>query len=232
MQDDSMKSAGARHILSAAVAALIVLWAAGSADAQGYRREDPDWPCFQRLMPSLGAASFWNGPNIAAAGDWRQDPAVTALVEKITPRKIAVADGEAAIATFADAPDPAAQDKATALTRAFAGLLELTNQERGQLIARIKDLGARQRELSNLASHAQEELGAIPVGATGDEAAKRDDLQQRFLYVTQAFESTQRTMRYACDAPVQLEARLGSYARALQARLPDVAAAPAKDPSP
>jgi hypothetical protein len=37
--------------------------------------------------------------------------------------------------------------------------------------------------------------------------------------VTRAFESTQRTMRYACEVPVQLEARLGRYARFLQARL-------------
>lgn len=213
MQDHPMK-------IRLAIAALLLMLGT-PAGAQGYRGvEDRDWPCFQRLMPTLGAASLWHGPSLAAAGDWRQDPAVVALVEQIMPRKVAVPEGEAAIAAFADARDPAAPDKATALARAFAGLLELTNQERSQLIARIKDLGARQRGLADIASKAQEELAAMPVGVSGAEAAKRDDLQQRFLYVTQAFQSAQRTMRYACDSPVQLEARLGSYARALQSHLP------------
>jgi hypothetical protein len=236
MQDGAMRSEQSRRMRRLVVALLalaIAPSAAYPAGAQGYRgAEDRDWPCFQRLMPTLGAASFWNGPSIAAAGDWRQDPTVAALVERITPRRVAVADGEAAIAAFADSPDRAEQDKAIALTRAFAGLLELTNQERGQLVARIKDLGARQRDLASIASNAQEELSAVPVGATGEAAAKRSDLELRFHFVTQAFESAQRTMRYACESPVQLEARLGRYARALQSHLPDAAAARPKDGTP
>jgi hypothetical protein len=35
-----------------------------------------------------------------------------------------------------------------------------------------------------------------------------------------AYQESQRTLRYACEAPVQLESRLGDYARALQAALP------------
>jgi hypothetical protein len=239
MQDDTMKTEKLRRTqrrgpaLSAIALLVLTLGAANAAETQDYRRgADPDWPCFQRLMPTLGAAALWSGPSLAAAGDWRADPAVVALVERITPRKVAAADGEAAIAAFADAPERAAEDKAIALTRAFAGLLELTNNERGQIIARIKELGARQRGLANIASQAQEELSAIPVGATGDAAAKRNDLQQRFLYVTQAFDGAQKTMRYVCESPVELEARLGSYARALQARLPGAAAGGAKDATP
>lgn len=221
------------HLTAALLLLALALCSAEPADAQGYRqREDPDWPCFQRLMPSLGPSSFWTGPSIAAAGDWRQDPTVAALVERIAPRNVATADGEAAIAAFADSMEVAEQDKAIALTRAFAGLFELTNNERGQLIARIKDLGGRQRDLANIASRAQEELNAIPAGAPGEAAAKRNDLEQRFLFVTQAFESAQRTMRYVCESPVQLEARLGRYARALQSRLPDSAAGPAKAATP
>jgi hypothetical protein len=223
MQDHPMKSLR----LIVAASALVVALGANLAAAQGVRRgEDPDWPCQQRLMPTLGASSFWSGPSITTVGDWRQDPAAAALVEQITPRRVPVADGEAAIAAFAAAPDPAAPDKATALTRVFAGIFELTNQERSQLIARIQDLGARQRGLADIASKAQEELAAMPIGVSGAEAAKRDDLQQRFLYVTQAFQSAQRTMRYACDSPVQLEARLGSYARALQSHLPPSSPSP------
>ena len=62
-------------------------------------------------------------------------------------------------------------------------------------------------------------LNAIPPDATGDQAAQRDDIMQRRALVIRGFEDVQRTIRYACDVPVQLEARLGAYARALQAKL-------------
>ena len=58
-----------------------------------------------------------------------------------------------------------------------------------------------------------------PESATADEATRRSDLEQRFAYVTQAFESAQRTMRYACNVPIALEARLGRYAQALKEHL-------------
>jgi hypothetical protein len=87
------------------------------------------------------------------------------------------------------------------------------------VIARLDELGRRQREMASIASRAGEELRAVPADATGEDAARRVDLEQRFTFVTRAFESTQRTMRYACEVPVQIEARLGRYARFLQAHL-------------
>lgn len=105
------------------------------------------------------------------------------------------------------------------MTLVFAGLLDETNRERGDIIARLKALGRRQHELADIASKAGEALRNIPADATGDAAAQRTDLEQRFTFVTQAFENTQRTMRYACEVPVRLEARLGRYAQALKDRL-------------
>jgi hypothetical protein len=176
---------------------------------------DPDWPCQQRLVPTLSAATFWSGPDPAAAGDWRKEPKVAELVQRITPRRVAAEQGEQALAGFvADVGPQGARDRL--LTLAFAGLLEETNRERIALIERIRDLGHRQRGLADIASEAGEELRQIPPTATGDEAARRTDLEQRFEFVTRAFDSGQRTIRYVCDAPVQLEARLGRYARFLQ----------------
>jgi hypothetical protein len=182
------------------------------------RGENPDWPCQQRLVPSLTAGTFWSGPSLDGSGDWQAEPKVAALVRQITPRKIAAEQGEAAIAAFADGLG-AESERGKTLTLAFAGLLEETNRERAGLIERILELGRRQRELAEIATKAGEELHAIPESATGEEAARRSEIEQRFGFVTRAFESTQRTMRYACEAPVQLEARLGRYARALEAKL-------------
>ena len=60
------------------------------------------------------------------------------------------------------------------------------------------------------------ELSAIPPGARDEAAVKRADLQQRHDFTVRNFEEIQRTIRYACETPVALDARLGAWARALQ----------------
>jgi len=200
-------------------AALVALaLAAAPASAQTRRGEDPDWPCVQRLVPTLSAATVWTGPSLDGLGRWQDEPTVAALVQRITPRSVTAEQGEAEIARFAEtAGSGEARDRRLAL--AFAGLVEETNRERGALISRIKELGRRQRELADIASGAGEELRRIPSDATGEAAARRADLEQRFAFVTRAFESAGRTLRYVCEAPVELENRLGRYARAIEARL-------------
>jgi hypothetical protein len=198
--------------------ALAALVAATPAAPAARRGVDPDWPCVQRLVPTLSAATFWSGPDPASAGDWTAEPKVAALVRGISPRRVTVEAGESAIGAFADAVG-SGEDRQRLLTLAFAGLLQETNRERGDLIARIRSLGQRQNEFADIASKATAELSGIPTDAAGDAAARRDDLQQRVTFVTRAYEGGRQTLRYVCDAPVQLEARLGRYARSLQSHL-------------
>jgi hypothetical protein len=182
------------------------------------RGADPDWPCVQRLVPTLSTATFWSGPDPASAGEWTAEPKVAELVRRIAPRRVKAEAGEHEITAFAETIG-AGEDRARLLTLAFAGLLDETNRERTALIERIKSLGHRQTELAELASKATEELSKIPQDAVGDAAARREDLQQRVTFVTRAYEGGRQTLRYVCDAPVQLEARLGRYARSLQSHL-------------
>jgi hypothetical protein len=174
--------------------------------------EDPDWPCQQRLVPKLTAAAYWNGP-LDMQGDWQGDPEVAALVQKLEPRRITVEEGLSAIAGFAES---LSGDRAHRLTLVFRGLLEETDRERADLIDRLKKMGRRQRELAELAARLASELGSIPPDATGEIAAKRTDLQQRHDFTTRNFEEIQHTIRYACETPVALDARLGAWARALR----------------
>jgi len=174
--------------------------------------EDPDWPCQQRLVPRLAPAAYWNGP-LDVQGDWRADPEVATLVQHIAPRRVTAEEGLAAIAAFAKT---VSGDRAHRLALAFQGLLDETNQERADLIGRLKQIGRRQRELAELAARLASELDSTPPDATGEAAAKRTDLQQRHDLTVRNFEEVQRTIRYACEAPVRLDARLGAWARALQ----------------
>jgi hypothetical protein len=178
--------------------------------------EDPDWPCQQRLVPKLTLAAYWNGP-VDEQGDWRDDPEVAALVRELAPRQVSTERGLARIAVFARS---ASGDHPHRLALAFRGLLEETDRERADLIERLKQIGRRQHELAELAAQLASELDAIPPDATGEAAAKRIDLQQRHDFTARNFEEVQRTIRYACEAPVTLDARLGAWARAFQSPPP------------
>jgi hypothetical protein len=190
-------------ILAVAVLEVIPAWAASPL-----RTEDPDWPCQQRLLPQLAAASYWSGP-LDAEGDWRADPEVAELVRRLTPRHVTTEEGQAAIAAFANA---ASGDRRHRLALAFRGMLEETNRERADLIARLRQMGRRQRELTDLVARLNDEFKSVPPAATD----QRLDLQQRHDFTARNFEEIQRTIRYACETPVVLDARLGAWARALQ----------------
>jgi hypothetical protein len=199
-----------RHILAAG----LLLWAgAASAAVPG---ANPDWPCQQVLVPVLSAGMLWAGPPVDKAGDWHTDPEVSALVQRIAPSDVPVAQGEAAIAAFAKT---LGTDRARRLTLVFAGLLDETNQQRSDMIEHIKDLGERQRNLARLIDHLTAELDAEPADGQANTAA-RTDLQQRWTFTSRTYAEVQRTMQYACDAPRTLDARLGAYARALQKEMP------------
>jgi len=204
-----MSGLAARLALAAALAL-----PAAAASAAGPPSKVSDWPCMQRLVPELSASSLWTGVALPEPGAWRADTGVVGLVEAVTPRSVTAEAGEAQIVAYlATTPSDQRAQKAAA---AFAGLLEVTNTERADLIGRIKALGRRQREVADLVAQVSEELHGIPDAASGADADRRDEVMQRRGYLIRQFEDTQRTMRFACEAPTQLEARLGRYARVLQ----------------
>jgi hypothetical protein len=188
--------------------ALVIVLFAGAAP----RSEDPDWPCQQRLVPHLTLAAYWNGP-VDEQGNWQADPEIAELVHRLAPRRVKTDEGLAVIVNFAKT---ASEDRPHRLALAFRGLLEETDRERAGLIERLRQMGRRQRELADLVARLGNELAGIPPDATGEAAEKRVDLQQRRDFTVRNFEEIQRTIRYACDIPVELDARLGVWARALQ----------------
>jgi hypothetical protein len=176
------------------------------------RSEDPDWPCPQRLVPRLTAGAYWGGP-LDEPGDWQADPEVAALVRRIVPRRVSTQAGLAEIEAFAKT---ATLDRPRRLALVFRGLLEETNRERTELIGQLTQMGRRQRELAELVGRLADELRSVPPDTTGQAAEKRVDLQQRHDFTARNFAEIQRTIGYACEAPVALDARLGAWARALQ----------------
>jgi hypothetical protein len=183
-------------------------------DAAPVRAQEPDWPCQQRLVPTLSAAAYWSGLLPDRLGDWRTDTDAADLVRRIGPRQVSTEAGLTEIAAFART---LSRDREPRIRLVFLGLLEQSNEERRGVIEELQQIGRRQRELARLVGRLAAELNAIPPDAAGEAAAKRADLQERHDFTARNFEEIQRTIRYACEIPVALDARLGAWARALQA---------------
>ena len=199
--------------LLAAMAGIAALFAALAVPSAPPPTQDPDWPCQQRLVPHVTAAAYWNGLSLDNVGDWRADPAVADLVRRIAPRNVSTQEGLSEITAFVQS-SPEDRPRRSALV--FKGLLEETDRERAALIDRLKQIGRRQRDVAALVEQLTIELDAIPPDAADETAAKRIDLQQRHDFTVRNFEEVQRTIRYACETPTALEARLGAWARLLQ----------------
>lgn len=174
---------------------------------------DADWPCVQRLVPRITAASVWSGPDPEV--DWRAEERVAELVGRVSPRAVTEAQGVAAIEDFTAPLD--AVSRRRLLPLAFAGALEETNRQRDTLIEQIRRFARRQRELAEGVRGLEAELRAMPA----DAGPARAELEQRHAFAAKAFRDADQTIRFACEAPVRLERRLGAYARALAAALPN-----------
>ena len=46
----------------------------------------------------------------------------------------------------------------------------------------------------------------------------REELTQRHFFAAKSYTDSESTLRFTCEAPVRLEARLGAYARAMRLR--------------
>lgn len=175
---------------------------------------DPDWPCVQRLVPSVTAGTFWSGH--AATGNWRADPDIAKVVADVAPRGRPIEAGVARLNAYAAAVPPA--ERAAKLPLVFAGIVDRTNEQRSQVIDRIREVARRQRALTDIVSRITAEQRALPPSAP---AADREEITNRRQLLIREYEEVGRTIRYSCEVPVQLEARLGQFAQVLQHALPN-----------
>lgn len=187
---------------------LLLAGLAASPAAAQIQHEDPDWPCVQRLVPTLGAAAYWGGPEPAEDTGWRDDPAAAAAVAGAAPRGVDVERGEDVLRAYLAALPPDARPAAAA--RAMEGLTAATNEQRTVIIERLRNLTRRQRTVAARVSAISARLRSLP-----PDAPERPDLAAQRVFVLREFDEVQRTIMYACEVPVEMEARLGSYARAL-----------------
>ena len=197
-------------------AAVAVLAAASATAGAAPRSTDPDWPCQQAKVGELSVASVWNGPAIDPASlDWQQDPAVAALVGVITRRRVPLEQASVRVDAFART---AGTDASHALLVLFAGVFEVLNRERSNVLTGLDRFGERQKALADGLRRDAEALRAAQAARPADET-KVADLTQRLTWESALFEQRRQSLRFACDVPARIEQRLYGLAKAIQQHL-------------
>ena len=200
--------------LTACLAGILAVMAAFAATAQP--QQDPDWPCVQRLVPSLSAGQIWRGPPIDEfGGQWPGDPEIVSLVDAVTSRRVPIDEAVDRTDAFASGLDAAQTERLTVL---FAGIFQRIDESRTSSITAIKRYSRAQRTKVDAISAELAELEELRKEPAKN-AERIQDLAGSIEINRRIFADRHQALRPLCEQPVLMEERLGALARAIMAHL-------------
>jgi hypothetical protein len=173
----------------------------------------PDWPCTQAKVPEISLAAVWAGPPLDdAAGQWKNDPKVTAIVSRLAARRTPLEEAEKAIAEFL-AGSPA--DKIAKGKLLFAGLFDTLNAQRSQVLNGLERVTRKQREAVDKIRATTQALHALQ-SASPPEQPKIDELNNQLVWEARIFEDRRRVITFVCEVPTTIDRRLFALGRVIQ----------------
>jgi hypothetical protein len=191
------------------------LWALLCAPGIGHAADPryPDWPCVQAKVPEVSLAAVWAGPELGDATDkWKEDMAVSALVERLAARRTPLDEAEKALNEFIAGAGDRKLDKGR---RLFAGLFETLNAQRSSVLNGLERITRKQRGAADAIRAATLSMHALQDEATPD-PARIEQLSNQLLWQTRIFEDRQRVVKFVCEVPVAIDQRLFALGRAIQ----------------
>jgi hypothetical protein len=173
----------------------------------------PDWPCAQAKVPEISLAAVWAGPPLGDAEEkWKNDPKISALVEKVAARKIPLDDAQKAVTEFLSAPGT---DKATTGKLLFAGLFEQLNAERSSVMSGLERVTRKQRQAADKVRSDTIALQSLQ-DVTPRDQPKVDELGNQLIWETRIFEDRRRVVKFVCEVPTTIDQRLFALGRTIQ----------------
>jgi hypothetical protein len=173
----------------------------------------PDWPCAQAKVPEISLAAVWAGPSLGDAEQkWKDDPKVSAVVERVAARKTPIEDAQKAITEFLSTPGT---DKVATGKLVFAGLFEQLNAERSSVMGGLERVTRKQRQAADKVRSDTLALQALQ-DATPPDQSKIDELGNQLVWETRIFEDRRRVVKFVCDVPTAIDQRLFALGRTIQ----------------
>jgi hypothetical protein len=204
----------ARMSLVRSLAVVAILTSSVNARAAN---TDPDWPCIQRKVPQLSLGQIWNGPELPpAAKDFSKDPAVSALVEEVSARRVPIAEAQKKIKDFA-ASLPAEQ-LAPKMAMLVQGMFDHMDTERSHVISGISRYARKQLEMAAALRKAASDVDALRAkpDADPDEIERRTE---QLTFATRIFNERVQSLTYVCEVPTIIEQRLYQLSKAVSETL-------------
>jgi hypothetical protein len=173
----------------------------------------PDWPCAQAKVPEISLAAVWSGPALDdAAGKWKDNAKVSALVPRLAARRTPLQEAEKEIAEFLS--DPGAK-KVEIGKLLFAGLFDTLNAERSSVMNGLERVIRKQREAADKIRSDTLAMQALQDASAPDQA-KIAELGNQLVWETRIFEDRQRVIKFVCEVPTAIEQRLFALGRVIQ----------------
>ena len=173
----------------------------------------PDWPCAQAKVPDISLAAVWDGPALDdAAGKWKNDVKVSALVPRLAARRTPLEEAEKTISEFLSG---SAVQKSETGRLLFAGLFDTLNAQRSSVMNGLERVTHKQREAAEKIRDDTLALQALQDAASPDQA-KVEELGNQLVWETRIFEDRRRVIKFVCEVPTAIDQRLFALGRAIQ----------------
>ncbi|HKH00904.1 MAG TPA: hypothetical protein VKB08_09320 [Bradyrhizobium sp.] len=173
----------------------------------------PDWPCAQAKVPEISLAAVWSGPALDdAAGKWKDNANVSALVPRLAARRTPLQEAEKEIAEFLSNQGAKKVEIGKLL---FAGLFDTLNAERSSVVNGLERVIRKQREAADKIRSDTLAMQALQDASAPDQA-KIAELGNQLVWETRIFEDRQRVIKFVCEVPTAIEQRLFALGRVIQ----------------
>ncbi len=181
-----------------------------------YAEDAPDnWPCIQRFVPELSAATIWPEQLADTESSQTNDAVTSELINKLADRHEKLDEVQVQVDKILKQQS---DDKADKANKLFAGVFTQIQNERKRIIKGIFRYTDRQRKLGERIENQRKILKSNEDSPELDTKAL-EDLQVRQAWDIRVFRDRERQLNYLCEQPVKMEQRLFSIARLLQGYL-------------
>lgn len=197
-----------RPLVRCAALLVAAVTTAGAAQAAS---ENADWPCIQRLVPSISTGQVWAGPEIEPNA-WAGDDEVEDLAADLAARRLSIEDARAEVDAFAETLGEEERD--ARLTALFGRTLQLINRDRASLVSGIKRFAESQRAL---AERIRSQRVTLAEGTQS--ASDAETLREALIWEIRVYDDRHGAMTYLCEQPVLLEQRAFALGSAISGKL-------------
>jgi len=205
------------NIAAAIVATVSMMGLSVSAWAQDDGGEQ--WPCIQRLVPTVEAAVLWPGEiDHSKPNEWLNDGPLSEFARELGDLDEVSDDTRQAISEFAEAiPESEREVKLNLLAQ---GVLSVANERRSLFIDGIKRYTKQQIAVAKKIEQHRNSLHELDVKQVPETDAARKELEETVHWQQRIFDKRENAIQSLCDQPVAVEETLGEVLREMAQYLP------------